>query len=89
MGERYVEIWNHCIEIKSTPGRLEGDLIQTYYRAYMQTYLEREIGTISDISASEELGKFTQFVSALTAQEINYSESVWVPALHRKRRNVG
>ena len=29
---------------------------------------------ISDISALDELGKFTQLVSALTAQEVNYSE---------------
>jgi predicted AAA+ superfamily ATPase len=29
---------------------------------------------ISDVSALDELGKFTQLASALTAQEINYSE---------------
>ena len=49
-------------------------LIQTYYRSYMQTYLERDVRMVAEISALEELGKFTQLVSALTAQEINYSE---------------
>ena len=53
---------------------LDMDLIQTYYRGYMQTYLERDVRMIADISALDELGKFTQLVSALTAQEINYSQ---------------
>jgi len=53
---------------------LPEDLIQTYYRSYMQTYLERDVRMVAEISALEELGKFTQLVSALTAQEINYSE---------------
>lgn len=50
------------------------ELIQTYYRSYMQTYLERDVRIISDLTALQDLGKFTQLVSALTAQEINYSQ---------------
>ncbi len=53
---------------------LDEGLIQTFYRGYMQTYLERDVRMVSDISALDELGKFTQLISALTAQEINYSE---------------
>ncbi len=50
------------------------DMIQPYYRSYMQTYLERDVRIISDISALGDLGRFTQLMSALTAQEVNYSQ---------------
>lgn len=50
------------------------ELIQSYYRSYMQTYLERDVRIISDLTALQDLGKFTQLVSALTAQEVNYSQ---------------
>jgi hypothetical protein len=53
---------------------LDKDLIQTYYRSYMQTYLERDVRMISDISALNELSKFTQLISALTSQEVNCSK---------------
>jgi predicted AAA+ superfamily ATPase len=53
---------------------LDLEFIQPYYRSYMQTYLERDVRIISDLTALQDLGKFTQLVSALTAQEINYSQ---------------
>ena len=67
----YQNLWQGCLPKADT---LDEDLIQTFYRGYMQTYLERDVRMIADISGLEELGKFTQLASALTAQEINYSK---------------
>jgi predicted AAA+ superfamily ATPase len=66
----YQQLWRGWLPKADS---LDEDLIQTYYRSYMQTYLERDARMIADISALDELGKFTQLASALTAQEINYS----------------
>ena len=67
----YQQLWRGWLPKADS---LDEDLIQTYYRSYMQTYLERDVRMIADISALDELGKFTQLASALTAQEINYSK---------------
>jgi len=67
----YEQLWRGWLPMADS---LAEDLVQTFYRGYMQTYLERDVRMISDISALDELGKFTQLASALTAQEINYSE---------------
>ncbi len=67
----YEQIWRGWLPKADT---LDEDLIQTFYRGYMQTYLERDVRMIADISGLDELGKFTQLASALTAQEIKYSQ---------------
>jgi predicted AAA+ superfamily ATPase len=67
----YQQLWRGWLPKADS---LDEDLLQTYYRSYMHTYLERDARMIADISALDELGKFTQLASALTAQEINYSQ---------------
>jgi uncharacterized protein len=66
----YEQIWRGWLPKTDFIGL---ELIQPYYRSYMQTYLERDVRIISDLTALQDLGKFTQLVSALTAQEVNYS----------------
>lgn len=66
----YEQIWRGWLPKTDS---LDLELIQSYYRSYMQTYLERDVRIISDLTALGDLGKFTQLVSALTAQEVNYS----------------
>lgn len=67
----YEQIWRGWLPKADS---IDLDLIPPYYRGYMQTYLERDVRMISDLTALEDLGKFTQLVSALTAQEVNYSQ---------------
>ena len=67
----YEQIWRGWLPKADS---IDLDLIQPYYLSYMQTYLERDVRIISDLTALEDLGKFTQLVSALTAQEVNYSQ---------------
>lgn len=67
----YEQIWRGWLPKADL---IDLSLIQSYYRSYMQTYLERDVRMISDLTALDDLGKFTQLVSALTAQEVNYSQ---------------
>ncbi len=67
----YEQIWRGWLPKADS---IDLELIQPYYRSYMQTYLERDVRIISDLTALQDLGKFTQLVSALTAQEVNYSQ---------------
>ena len=67
----YEQIWRGWLPKADS---IDLELIQPYYRSYMQTYLERDVRIISDLTALDDLGKFTQLVSALTAQEVNYSQ---------------
>ena len=66
----YEQIWRGWLPKTDS---IDLDLIQPYYRSYMQTYLERDVRMVSDLTALQDLSKFTQLVSALTAQEVNYS----------------
>ncbi len=67
----YQQIWRGRLPKTDS---LDEDLVQTFLRGYMQTYLERDVRLVADISGLDELGKFTQLAAALTAQEINYSQ---------------
>ena len=66
----YEQLWRGWLPKADS---LDLELIQPYYRGYMQTYLERDVRIISDLTALGDLGKFIQLISALTAQEVNYS----------------
>lgn len=48
--------------------------IPTYYRSYLQTYIERDARMLADVNDWQQFGKFVQLTAALTAQEINYSQ---------------
>lgn len=49
---------------------VSSDNIPQFFRAYIQTYIERDARAYSDISNLEEFGRFVQLISALTAKEI-------------------
>jgi len=50
------------------------DVIPEFYTGYQRTYIERDARLIADISDWQQFGRFFRLVSALTAQEINYSQ---------------
>jgi len=52
---------------------LELDLLPAFFEAYLRTYIERDVRTLSDIGDFAAFTRFVQLAAALTAQEINYS----------------
>ncbi len=52
------------------PTNLYGD----FFSSYMQTYVERDIRTVSNISDLQAFSRFIGILSALTSQEINHNE---------------
>lgn len=54
--------------------QIELEDIPSYYRSYLQTYIERDARLQADVSDWQQFGKFVQLAAALTAQEINYSQ---------------
>jgi predicted AAA+ superfamily ATPase len=50
------------------------DTIRTFMDGYRRTYIERDVRALANISDYQLFGRFFQLVSALTAQEINYSQ---------------
>jgi hypothetical protein len=53
---------------------LERDWIGEFYRAYLRTYIERDVRLLTDVSDWQQFGRFVQLVAALTAQEVNHSQ---------------
>jgi hypothetical protein len=53
---------------------LEMDWIGEFYRAYLRTYIERDVRLLSDMSDWQQFGRFVRLAAAMTAQEINYSQ---------------
>lgn len=54
--------------------QIELEDIPSYYRSYLQTYIERDARLQADVSDWQQFGKFVQLAAALTSQEINYSQ---------------
>lgn len=50
------------------------DLVQNFHDSYLRTYLERDARMFADISDWSLFGRFVRLISALTAQEINFSQ---------------
>lgn len=50
------------------------NLIADYYSSYQRTYIERDVKLMAEISDISLFGRFFRLCSALTAQEINFSE---------------
>ncbi|GAB4268739.1 MAG: ATP-binding protein [Opitutales bacterium] len=50
------------------------ELVPEFYKAYHQTYIERDIRLLADISDWQLFGRFTRLSSSMTAQEINFSQ---------------
>ena len=53
---------------------LATDLLPDYYRAYVRTYLERDVRLLGDVTDWQQFGKFVRLAAALTAQEVNHSQ---------------
>lgn len=53
---------------------LEEEWIPEFYRAYLRTYVERDVRMLTDVSDWQQFGRFVQLAAALTAQEINHSQ---------------
>lgn len=58
------------------PGILDlaNDILPDYFRSYVQTYIERDIRTIADVSDQQLFSRFLRLCAALTSQEINLSQ---------------
>lgn len=86
----YEQLWRGWMPAADS---LEVDLIPDFYRGYLQTYIERDVRLIAEVSDWQQFGRFVRLLSSLTAQEINYAQigrelgiSVqtarrWLPAL--------
>ena len=53
---------------------LDLELIPDFWSGYHRTYVERDARLAGDINDWQEFGRFVRLMSALTAQEINYSQ---------------
>lgn len=53
---------------------LDLSLIPDFWSGYHRTYVERDARLAGDINDWQEFGRFVQLMSALSAQEINYSQ---------------
>jgi len=53
---------------------LELDWVAEFYRAYLRTYIERDVRLLTDVADWQLFGRFTQLAAALTAQEVNHSQ---------------
>lgn len=53
---------------------LEQSVIADFWMGYHRTYVERDARLAGDVSDWQEFGRFVRLMSALTAQEINFSQ---------------
>lgn len=53
---------------------LDAEVIPDFLQAYQRTYIERDVRLVAGVSDLQLFGRFLQLVSALTAQEINFSQ---------------
>jgi len=67
----YEQLWRGFLPEADS---LEDDWIGEFYRAYLRTYIERDVRLISGVGDWQQFGRFVQLAAALTAQEINYSQ---------------
>ena len=45
-----------------------------FYPSYIQTYIERDVRQLAEVSNLQDFSRFVRLIAHLTAQEINYSE---------------
>lgn len=63
----------YCV-VEPKHDRLPLDLIPDYLASYVRTYIERDVRLLLDVDDWRQFGRFVQLTSALTAQEVNYSQ---------------
>jgi len=54
--------------------RLEEAVIPDFFAGYLRTYIERDVRVLADVADWQQFGRFVRLTSALTAQEVNYSQ---------------
>ena len=67
----YEQVWHGWLP---ETDQLPEDLIETFFSAYMRTYIERDVRLLLQVDDWQQFGRFVQMVAALTAQEINFSQ---------------
>jgi len=67
----YETLWRGALP---EAGALPIDLVPDYHRAYLRTYIERDIRLLAEVSDWQLFGRFVRLISALTAQEINQAQ---------------
>ena len=67
----YEQLWRGFLP---EPQFLASEVIPDFLSAYLRTYIERDVRLLAEVSDLQLFGRFLQLVSALTAQEINYSQ---------------
>lgn len=57
------------------PGLLDLPIqvINPYWQSYLQTYIERDVRSVTSIGSLQTFGRFVRLLSALTSQEINFA----------------
>jgi predicted AAA+ superfamily ATPase len=58
------------------PGTIElpNSALFTYFSSYLQTYVERDVRLLDNVNDLAIFGRFVALISALTAQEINFTQ---------------
>ncbi len=70
-GDLRAWLWRGCLPgVQELPDDLTGD----FWAGYHRTYVERDARLIGEIQDWHEFGRFVGLMTALTAQEINYSQ---------------
>jgi len=67
----YEQLWRGFLPETDT---LEADWLGEFHRAYLRTYIERDVRLLSDVSDWQQFGRFVRLAAALTAQEVNCSQ---------------
>jgi uncharacterized protein len=67
----YERIWRGSLPQAAD---LDVDLLPDFHRAYLRSYIERDVRLLADMSDWQQFGQFTRLAAALTSQEINHSQ---------------
>ncbi len=67
----YEQLWRGFLPETDS---LDQEWVPEFYRAYLRTYLERDVRLLTAVGDWQQFGRFVRLVSALTGQEINHSQ---------------
>ncbi len=69
-GELYLRIWRGSFPEAE---KFENDQLATFYRSYVQTYIERDVRDLTQVADADTFYQFLQAVAARQGQLLNYS----------------
>ncbi len=67
----YEQLWRGFLPEADS---LEGEWIGEFHKAYLRTYVERDVRVLSDVSDWQQFGRFVRLAAAQTARHVNYSQ---------------